>query len=40
MAQLDGLGTTVRLDVGKETLNVTYVAEVRKLFNRCYTDLI
>jgi hypothetical protein len=33
-------GTTVRLDVGKETLNVTYVAEVKKLFNRCYTDLI
>ena len=33
-------GTTVRLDVGKETLNVTYVAEVKKIFNRCYTDLI
>ena len=32
-------GTTVRLDVGKESLNVTYVAEVRKIFNRCYTDL-
>lgn len=33
-------GTTVRLDVGKETLNVTYVEEVRKRFTRCYTDSI
>lgn len=32
-------GTTVRLDVGKETLNVTYVSDVRRRFNRCYTDL-
>ena len=31
-------GTTVRLDVGKETLNVTYLEEVRKRFTRCYTD--